>query len=109
VLILAGISSLLKFESPVGTQMLHGKNAGGKWDFENEKAVYKFTPDKETPLWDPHSKVIYYWTDTIASGETAYIIVYNGGVFSRSMEIHPDYQSFRAVKGCPDYLDESEQ
>jgi len=95
-------------EEAVTSQMLHGEDAGGKWDPENEKAIYKFTPDKETPLWDPHSKVIYYWTDTIASEGRAYIIVYNGGVYSRGMKIHPDYLSFRAVKGCQDYLNESE-
>ena len=96
-------------EEAVASQMLHGEDASGRWDPENEKAIYRFTPDKETPLWDPHSKVIYYWTDTITSEGRAYIIVYNGGVFSRGMEIHPDYLSFRAVKGCPDYLNESEQ
>ena len=89
-------------EEAVVSQMLHGENAGGTWVPENEKAVYKITPDKETPLWDPHSKVIYYWTDTIESEEGAYIIVYNGGVYARSMDIHPDYLSFRAVKDCPE-------
>lgn len=87
-------------EEAVASQMLHGEDAEGKWDPDNKKAKYKFTPDKETPLWDPHSKVIYYWTDTIASEGKAYIIVYNGGVFTRSMDIHPDYLSFRAVKEC---------
>lgn len=88
-------------EEAVASQMLHGKDAGGQWDPENEKASYKVIPDKETPLWDPYSKVIYYWTDTTVSEEKAYIIVYNGGIFPRSMEIHPDYLSFRAVKECP--------
>ena len=87
-------------EEAVASQMLHGEDAGGKWALENEKAIYGLTPDKETPLWDPHSRVIYYWTDTIASEGRAYIIVYNGGVYSRGMEIHPDYLSFRAVKEC---------
>ncbi len=87
-------------DEAVSSQMLHMENAEGKWDLENEKAIYRFTPDKETPLWDPYSKVIYYWTDTIASEGRAYIIVYNGGVYSRGMEIHPDYLSFRAVKEC---------
>jgi hypothetical protein len=87
-------------EEAVTSQMLHGENAGGIWDPRHEKAIYRLTPDKETPLWDPHSKVIYYWTDTIESEERAYIIVYNGGVYTRSMEIHPDYLSFRAVKEC---------
>lgn len=86
----------------VASQMLHGKDAGGQWDDENKEASYKFTPDKETPLWDPHSKVIYYWTDTIASEGKAYIIVYNGGVFPRSIEMHLDYLSFRAVRECSD-------
>ena len=89
-------------EEAVASQMLHGEDVGGKWDLENEKAIYGLTPDKETPLWDPHSRVIYYWTDTIASEGRAYIIVYNGGVFSRSVEIKPDHLSFRPVRGCPD-------
>ena len=96
-------------EEAVSSQMLHGKDAGGKWDPENKKASYNFTPDKETHLWDPHSKVINYWTNTIASEGRAYIIVYNGGVYSRGMDIRPDYLSFRAVKGCPDQLSEPEQ
>jgi hypothetical protein len=87
-------------EEAVASQMLHGENAGGIWDTRYRKAIYRLTPDKETPLWDPHSKVIYYWTDTIESEGRAYIIVYNGGVYPRSMEIHPDYLSFRAVKEC---------
>jgi hypothetical protein len=89
-------------EEAVASQMLHGENAGGIWDTRYGKAMYRLTPDKETPLWDPHSKVIYYWTDTIESEGRAYIMVYNGGVYPRSMEIHPDYLSFRAVKECPE-------
>jgi len=52
--------------------MLHGEDAGGIWDPENKKAIYRFTPDKETPLWDSHSKVIYYWIDTVASEQSLY-------------------------------------
>lgn len=89
-------------EEAAASQMLHGKDAGGRWDPEGKKAVYDSTPDKETPLWDPHSKVIYYWTDTVASEGDAYIIVYNGGVYPRNMDYHQDYLSFRAVKECSD-------
>ena len=89
-------------EEAVVSQMLHGKDAGGLWDPENKKASYRFTPDKETPLWDPYSKVIYYWTDTVAAEGSAYIIVYNGGVFPRRMESRYGYLSFRAVKDCND-------
>ncbi len=87
-------------EEAVASQMLHGEDAGGIWDAENKKAKYRLTPDKETPLWDPHSKVIYYWTDTIAAEGSAYIIVYNGGVFPRKTENQYGYLSFRAVKEC---------
>ena len=24
---------------------------------------YEIKPDKETPLWNPHSQIIYYWTN----------------------------------------------
>ncbi|MFC2145672.1 DUF1566 domain-containing protein [Actinomycetota bacterium] len=89
-------------EEAVASQMLHGENASGKWNLEDEKAIYKFTPDKETPLWDPHSEVIYYWTDTIKSEENTFTIVYDGRVFSRRMDSHYGYLSFRAVKRCPD-------
>jgi len=89
-------------EEAVASQMIHGEYAGGVWDPENKKAKYKLTPDKETPLWDPHSKIIYYWTDTIATKDSAYIIVYDGGVFPRKMESWYGYLSFRAVKDCSD-------
>ncbi|MDD5660080.1 MAG: DUF1566 domain-containing protein, partial [Actinomycetota bacterium] len=97
-----GIWRLPTVEEAVASQMLHEENAGGAWDPENKKARYKLTPDKETPLWDPHSKIIYYWTDTIATRNSAYIIVYNGGVFPRRTESLYDYLSFRAVKDCAD-------
>jgi hypothetical protein len=65
--------------------MLHGENTGGVWHAQEEKAIYERTPDKESPLWDIHSKIIYYWTaDTSAADvNRAYIIVYDGGVYDR--------------------------
>ena len=85
-------------EEAVACQMLHGENAGGSWDAEAEKAVYIKTPDKETPLWDPNSNVIYYWTSTLADDGDAYIIVYHGGVYTRRVTSRYGYLSFRAVK-----------
>ncbi len=78
----------------------HGENAGGTWDAKTETAEYDRTPDKESPLWDTHSKVIYYWTaDTVPKNEKqAYIIVYNGGVYARTKTNSQAYLSFRAVK-----------
>ena len=85
-------------EEAVACQMLHGENAGGSWDETAKKATYTKKPDKETPLWDPHSKLIYYWTDTMAGDKDAYIIVYHGGVYTRRIISHYGYLSFRAVK-----------
>lgn len=52
-------------DEAVRSLMLHGENAGGVWLPDDEKTVYKITPDKEAPLWDIHAKVIYYWTSSI--------------------------------------------
>lgn len=87
-------------DEAVRSMMLHGQNAGGVWDEAEGKARYERTPDKETPLWDVHSKVIYYWTaDTSKKDERkAYIIVYHGGVYEKQKDDGQDYLSFRAVK-----------
>ncbi len=87
-------------DEAVRSMMLHGENAGGVWDPLEEKADYERTPDKESPLWDVHSKVIYYWTadPTIQNQDRAYIIVYHGGVFNRIKTESQPYLSFRAVK-----------
>jgi len=87
-------------EEAVRSMMLHGENVDGVWNSETERAIYKRTPDKETPLWDVHSKVIYYWTaDTsIKDEQQAYIVVYNGGIFDKGKIDHQSYLSFRAVK-----------
>lgn len=87
-------------DEAVRSMMLHGENAGGVWDPEKMTAEYDRMPDKETPLWDVYSPVIYYWTaDTsILAEERAYIFVYNGGVFDRRKTDGQRYLSFRAVK-----------
>lgn len=87
-------------DEAVRCMAIHGENAGGTWLAEEERAVYKKRPDKETPLWDVHSKVIYYWTNdaAIKDAQKAYIITYHGGVFPKSKTNRQNYQSFRAVK-----------
>ncbi|MFZ5353254.1 MAG: DUF1566 domain-containing protein [Bacillota bacterium] len=87
-------------DEAVRSMSLHGENSGGVWREAEEKAVYSKTPDKETPLWDVHSKIIYYWTsDTSRRDEKqAYIIVYHGGVYDRRKTDRYSYLSFRAVK-----------
>ncbi|WP_084233758.1 DUF1566 domain-containing protein [Papillibacter cinnamivorans] len=87
-------------EEAVRSMTIHGENAGGVWDIAAKTAVYEKTPDKESPLWDVHSKVIYYWTaDTSGEDETrACIIVYHGGIYDKRKTDHQAYLSFRAVK-----------
>lgn len=87
-------------DEAVRSMLLHGENAGGIWDSFEKIAVYERTPDKESPLWDVHSKVIYYWTSetSIEDGRKAYIIVYHGGVYEKMKIDGQSYLSFRAVK-----------
>jgi hypothetical protein len=76
----------------------HGQNSGGVWDAETATATYQTTPDKESPLWNVHSQVIYWWTATEVDEEHAYIIVYDGKVWPRTKEFGPAYLGFRCVK-----------
>jgi hypothetical protein len=76
----------------------HGQNSAGLWDAEIAKATYKTTPDKESPLWNIHSQVIYWWTATAVDEEHAYIIVYDGKVWPRAKQFAPAYLGFRCVK-----------
>lgn len=85
-------------DEAVRSMARHGRNSGGSWDAENAEAFYEKTPDKESPLWDPHSQIIYWWTATEEDDDHAYIIVYDGRVWPRSKQIRQGYLGFRCVK-----------
>jgi hypothetical protein len=85
-------------DEAIRSMALHGQNSGGSWDAENGEASYKIRPDKESPLWNVHSQVIYWWTDTEADEDHAYMIVYDGQVWSRSKETSLPYLGFRCVR-----------
>jgi hypothetical protein len=85
-------------DEAVRSMARHGQNSSGVWGPENAKAAYKTTPDKESPLWNVHSQVIYWWTATAVDEDHAYIIVYDGKVWSRSKQFAPAYLGFRCVK-----------
>jgi hypothetical protein len=85
-------------EEAVRSMARHGQNCGGTWDGRPGLATYQVRPDKESPLWDTRSKVLYWWTATEADAGEAYIVVYNGSVWRRRKEIWPAYLSFRAVR-----------
>lgn len=76
----------------------HGVNSQGTWEPSDATASYETTPDKESPLWNVHSQVIYWWTATEAEEEQAYIIVYDGEVWPRSKDFGPAYLGFRCVR-----------
>ena len=85
-------------EEAVRSMSRHGQNSGGMWNAEADEATYEITPDKESPLWNIHSQVIYWWTATEVDEDHAYIIVYDGKVWSRPKEIGPAYLGFRCVR-----------
>ena len=58
--------------------------------------------DKESPLWNTRSKVIYWWTATEVDEERAYMIVYDGKVWPQQKRFAPAYFSFRAVRDVRD-------
>jgi hypothetical protein len=85
-------------EEAVRSMARRGQNSGGVWDAGLAEARYQTTPDKESPLWNVHSQVIYWWTATEVDAERAYMIAYNGKVWPRAKDFGPDYLGFRCVK-----------
>jgi hypothetical protein len=85
-------------EEAVRSMTRHGQNSGGEWDAEIAEATYKTTPDKESPLWNVHSQVIYWWTATEIDEDQAYIIVYDGKIWPRAKQFGPAYLGFRCVR-----------
>lgn len=85
-------------DEAVRSMARHGENSGGEWDSDIAKANYNTIPDKESPLWNVHSQVIYWWTATELNEEQAYIIVYDGKVWLRSKSFSPAYLGFRCVR-----------
>jgi len=85
-------------DEAVRSMARHGQNSGGAWDAETAQTTYETTPDKESPLWNTHSQVIYWWTATEVDEEHAYIIVYDGKVWPRDKDFGPAYLGYRCVK-----------
>lgn len=84
-------------EEAVKSMQRHGVNCQGRLNAEGEPE-YEIRPDKETPLWNPYSQVIYWWTKTEVDEDQAYIIVYDGKIWKRRKSFSPNYLGFRAVR-----------
>lgn len=85
-------------DEAVRSMARHGINSAGVWDADLAQATYAAAPDKESPLWNIHSQVIYWWTATEVDDEHAYMIVYDGKVWHRAKELNLGYLGFRCVK-----------
>jgi hypothetical protein len=85
-------------EEAVRSMSRHGINSGGIWDAQARTATYQIRPDKESPLWNVHSPVIYWWTATEVNDEQAYMIVYDGKAWPRRKRFAPDYLAYRCVR-----------
>jgi len=88
-------------EEAVRSMARHGRNSGGEWDAKKERAKYRIKPDKESPLWDTTSQIIYWWTSTEKDENTVYVIIYNGVVYSAAKDFQIGSRSFRAIKEAP--------
>jgi hypothetical protein len=86
-------------EEVVRSMTRHGTNCGGVWDPINARASYTTKPDKESPLWNPYSVIIYWWTSSEQNSRRTYSIDFNGNVYDRNKESTLGSQGFRAVKG----------
>ncbi len=84
-------------DEAVRSMARHGENSQGVWDAGKATATYQTTPDKESPLWDVYSQLIYWWTATEVDTEDAYMIAYDGKVWIRSKKQDTGYLGFRCV------------
>jgi hypothetical protein len=84
----------------VGSMIYRGQNAGGTWDEATHTARFRVMPDKEAPLWNPYSQVIYWWAADEDASDTsrAYRVVYNGTVNTLKKRFGAAYIACRCVK-----------
>lgn len=82
----------------VRSMVHHGRNAGGEWHASRKRASYKLRPDKESPLWDTQSRVIYWWTNSEAEHARAWSVTYNGLTATRQKTSRHPTLGFRAVR-----------
>jgi len=94
----SNIWRLPEVEEAVLSMRCRGKACGGSWDDANGKAAYDHLPDKDMPLWDIYSPVIYWWTSSEVDGESAYMIAYDGRVWPRKKSTAQTYLGFRCVR-----------
>jgi len=76
----------------------HGAQAGCSWNGRTGRQPCALTPDKETPLWNPKSPIIYLWTADEAHGGEAYYVTYHGSVSTSPKYIGLGSRGYRCVR-----------
>ncbi|HBE67519.1 MAG TPA: hypothetical protein DDW52_05150 [Planctomycetaceae bacterium] len=82
----------------VAAQYRANQPCNGVYDERTQTASYQTRPDKETPMWNPRSQVIYMWTAEEIDDSTALMIVYDGKLWPRPKDARWGYLGFRAVR-----------
>jgi hypothetical protein len=77
-------------EEVVKSMQKHGVNCKGRINSKGEPE-YEIRPDKETSLWNPNSKVIYWWTKTEIDKYNSYMIVYDEKIWKRRKDFGSNY------------------
>ena len=86
-------------DEAVRSMARHGQNSGGGMGCRDGRSYLCRDPGKESPLWNVHSQVIYWWTATESDDEKAHIIVYDGKAWTRAKEMNHGYLGFRLCTG----------
>jgi hypothetical protein len=68
------------------------------WNPVTGQTSYATKPDKESPLWNPYSPIVYWWTSSQLSDSGAYSVDFNGKVYDRNKGSNMGSQGFRAVR-----------
>ena len=87
-------------DETVRSMVFRRRNAGGKWDPATQRATFSAMPDKEAPLWNPYSPVIYWWAADEIGSDRAYRVAYNGGVHVVMKATRRGYLAARCVRAA---------
>lgn len=93
-----GFWRLPRREELVRSLVRRGENAGGVFDEAVGGATYRRQPNKDTPLWDPHSEIIYWWTSDEGEDGHAWTVAYNGTLTLRNKRSGMGTLAFRLVR-----------
>ena len=76
----------------------HGENAGCIWEGQTGNQQCTVTPDKETPLCNPNSPIIYLWSADEANRDEAYYVTYHGAVWTSNKFVGLGSRGYRCVR-----------